>query len=112
MSYVALYIISMHVIHTNSRTSTHWKLNLESGKVQTAAVAAGGDEGLTGEHPDDPLFSILNSKIHLDNGEWKLEGQEPTCKDNCRRAKKSQKENDTDSVSDSGGSSKNSKARG
>ena len=87
-SYMALYIVSMHILNTNSRTSTHWKLDTDSGKVQAAALAADGGEsiGATGSAPDDPLLSLLTNKITLDNGEWRLESEEPTCSDDsCQK---------------------------
>ena len=105
MSYMALYIISMHLIHTNSRSSTHWKLNLQSGKVQTAvAVAAAGREDVTARHPDDladdHLFSILTSKVSMENGEWKLESANiGACTSECRQAKKSVNKEKVNSVS-------------
>ena len=71
----------MQIIHTNSRTSTHWKLNVESGKVQ-AAIAAD-----TSQEPEDPLLSLLTNKVLLENGEWRLEGEEPTCNDSCQKTK-------------------------
>ena len=84
--YMALYIISMHIINTNSRTSTHWKLDVGSGKVQ-AAVAAGG-EGLEGDSVEDPLLAILTNKVSTENGEWRLE-PEPVCTEECSKKKKS-----------------------
>ncbi|KAI0238487.1 hypothetical protein LSAT2_010786 [Lamellibrachia satsuma] len=90
---MALYIISMHLIHTNSRSSTHWKLNLQSGKVQTAVAVAASREDVTAGHPDDladdHLFSILTSRVSMENGEWKLEsGNVGSCTSECRQAKK------------------------
>ena len=81
ISYMALYMISMHIVHTNSRTSTHWKLNVETGKVQTATAAAGSDDQGS-ESIEDPLMSILTKKIPLYNGGWKLEAEQ-TCADDC-----------------------------
>ena len=66
VSFMALYIISMHVMNSNSKTSTHWKLNLDAGKVQSAAVA---DDSLT---DGDPLMSILTNKVTDRDGQWKL----------------------------------------
>ena len=86
MSYMALYIISMHIIHSNSRTSTHhWKLNLDEGKVMAAAGSEEGSGTGTGlfDVPEDPLLSLLTNKV-TNNGEWRLEA-ESTCKDDCRR---------------------------
>ena len=90
MPYMALYIISMHLIHTNSRSSTHWKLNLQSGKVQTVAaggrVAVGGTARHTDDLADYHLFSILTSKVAMQNGEWKLESANvDSCSSDCRK---------------------------
>ena len=104
MPYMALYIISMHLIHTNSRSSTHWKLNLQSGKVQT--VAAGGRVGGTARHTEDladyHLFSILTSKVAMQNGEWKLESANvDSCSSDCRKVNLDVNKEDSDSVSPS-----------
>ena len=100
VSYMALYIISMHVINTNSRTSTHWKLNLEAGKVQTA-VAAGGTDGGADDilATTDPLMNILTNKVSLGNGGWKLEAED-TCSENCQKHLADKGENDSVSVKD------------
>ena len=109
MPYMALYIISMHLIHTNSRSSTHWKLNVQSGKVQTA-VAGGGRAGGPARHTDDladdHLFSILTSKVAMQNGEWKLESANvDSCSSDCRKVNLNvnvnKEDSDTDSVSPS-----------
>jgi len=83
---MALYIVSMHIIHSNSRTSTHWKLNLEEGKVQPQATVAGGDGFLLETPEDDPLMNILTNKLPGENGGWRLESQD-TCSDECREGK-------------------------
>ena len=83
MSYMALYMISLHIVHTNSRTSTHWKLNVDTGKVQTATAAAGTDE-TSSDSMEDPLMSILTKKIPLNNGGWKLEAEQ-TCAEDCQK---------------------------
>ena len=87
-SYLALYVVSMHILSTNSRTSTHhWKLNVAEDKVQAAPLASPDEAG---EHlldgiPVDPMLSILTNKVTL-NGEWKLDG-EATCHEDCARRK-------------------------
>lgn len=91
-SYLALYIISVHVLHTNTRTSTHWRLNSLSGKVEAVPLAAAG--GAAGDlTADDHLMTVLTSRIPLENGEWKLEA-EPSCYENCQRLQKSPETND------------------
>lgn len=82
VSYLALYIVSVHILNTNSRTSTHWKLNPDSGKVEVAALVASGDG--SGGLVTDPLLDILTSRVEMPNGEWKLEAEQ-TCYQNCRR---------------------------
>ena len=85
LSYITLYIISLHIINTNQRTSTHWKLNPDEGKVQ-ATVADGSisdDFFMTGSIGDDVLMNILTNKIIDENGDWKLDG-ENVCNDNCK----------------------------
>ena len=78
----------MHIIQSNSRTSTHWKLNLEEGKVQSAVAAgAGMDDSHGSDDPaSDPLLNILTNKIS-DSGEWKLSDQ-TSCGSQCKTATK------------------------
>ena len=98
VSYMALYIVSMHILNTNSRTSTHWKLNAESGKVQAAMAASG--EGDSDGIFEDPLMSILTSKVTLDNGEWRLDAR-PVCSHDCqRREKQGQVDNNEETSTD------------
>jgi tetratricopeptide (TPR) repeat protein len=97
VSYLALYIISVHVLNTNSRTSTHWKLNPDSGKVEVAALAASGDgTGLVA----DPLLNILTSRVELANGEWKLESEQ-TCYENCRKSETVEKKSENSTANSS-----------
>lgn len=77
----------MHIINSNSRTSTHWKLNSENGKVQTA-MAAGGDSDLDGSF-EDPLMSILATRATFGNGEWKLDASQ-VCSENCQTKERRQ----------------------
>lgn len=92
-SYLALYIISVHVLHTNTRTSTHWKLNAVSGKVEAVPLAAGAADS-SWDGPTDHLMTVLTSRIEMENGEWKLEA-EPSCFENCQRISKSVETNDS-----------------
>lgn len=65
ISYMALYIISLHIVNSNTRVgSNHWKLNLNEGKVVQA----------TDDSPEnqDDLMNILTDKMY-ENGEWKVE---------------------------------------
>ncbi|XP_067658676.1 uncharacterized protein [Haliotis asinina] len=72
VSYMALYIISMHIVNSNSRSSTgsnHWKLNPIEGKV----VQASDEMTVRGtKQDDDALMDILTNKIY-ENGEWRVE---------------------------------------
>lgn len=68
VSYMALYIVSMHIVNSNSRSSTgsnHWRLNHEEGKVVPADE---NDEKRT----DDELMGILTLKV-VEDGEWRVE---------------------------------------
>ena len=91
MSYMALYIISMQLIQTSSRTSNHWKLNLESGKVlSVSSFDSVGDGDADSDNqiesvPEDHLFDILTSRVQLDDGNWKLEREINSCADNCKK---------------------------
>ncbi len=49
------------------------------------AAMGGDDTHSLDDIPEDPLLSLLTSKVTL-NGEWKLEG-EPTCRQDCGRRK-------------------------
>lgn len=67
MSYMALYIISMHIVNSNSRSSSnHWKLNLSAGRVEPA------DDQLDNE--DEKVLSILTASKVVKDGEWTVEG--------------------------------------
>ena len=78
VSYVALYIAAVYVVETSSRTSTHWRLNSDTGKVEIVAFAADG--GSSSETPHDPVLQMLSSRVLVGNGEWKLEaGPSPCC---------------------------------
>lgn len=72
ISYMALYIVSMHVITSNSKTSTYWKLNSDLGKVQSASAAE------ESSIDNDPLMSILTSKVTTKDGQWTLIGHAET----------------------------------
>lgn len=70
VSYAALYIISVHLIScSNSRTSSHWKVNLEQGKVVTAEPQL-FDQTETSKKEQDLAFSIITSCKPQNDGEW------------------------------------------
>lgn len=86
---MALYIVSIHIIQSNSRTSNHhWKLDTDEGKViaMPNMVRDDNEKIEFGFVNDDPLLSILTNKITT-NGEWRLEGGEPSCSDDCSKRK-------------------------
>jgi len=95
VSYLALYIVSLHLVNTNSRTSTHWKLNRDSGMVEdVVAMAASGDSG--SGLADDPLLSLLANRVETPDGEWKLEaGSSSSCYANCRSSSPVKSENNS-----------------
>lgn len=100
VSYLALYVIYLHVL--NTRTSTHWKLNAVSGKVEALAAGGGtpGDGGDGAHHhsgwdpEEDHMMAVLTSRIPMENGEWKLEA-EPSCSEDCQRLQKTVENNNT-----------------
>ena len=81
MSYMALYIISMHIVNSNSRSSSnHWKLNLSAGKVEPTKDQVDSE--------DEKVMAILTSSRVVKNGEWTVESTDklcdskPSCKNN------------------------------
>ena len=65
MSYMALYIVSMHIVNSNSKSSVgsnHWKLNLDEGKVVQTEENGGNS---------DSVMNILTNKV-IENGQWKI----------------------------------------
>ncbi|XP_013385892.1 tetratricopeptide repeat protein 17 [Lingula anatina] len=77
-TYMALYIVSMHIINSNSRTSSHWRLNFDEGKVVTDEKPQ--DNGL--RKPDEDLMlNILTTARVSKDGEWVLEMEQGHCAD-------------------------------
>lgn len=80
MSYMALYIISMHIVNSNSRSSSsnHWKLNLSAGKVEATKEQVDTEE--------EKVLSILTASRVVKNGEWTVEGTDKVCstKTSCK----------------------------
>lgn len=86
---MAMYIISVHIVNSNSRSSVganHWKLSLEEGKILQA-----NDDKLAGTD-EDPLFKILTNK-RIEDGQW-LVDNEQDCK-HCREIEQSTRETQT-----------------
>ncbi|XP_060062483.1 uncharacterized protein LOC132543044 [Ylistrum balloti] len=72
VSYMALYVVSMHIVSSNSRSSTganHWRLNADEGKVVQAEES--DSDGFT----EDGLMTILTRKV-TENGEWRVEDEQ------------------------------------
>jgi Flp pilus assembly protein TadD len=97
MSYMALYIISMHIVNSNSRSGSsssnnHWKLNLSTGKVEpaktepeTANSRSNSKQSSTTNSEksskdsnnkyseksfEDRMTEILTNKVTNGDGEW------------------------------------------
>lgn len=72
VSYMALYIVSMQIVNSNSRSSAgsnHWKLSADEGRV------------IPGDHSDgdtDDLMNILTNKV-VENGEWRILEKKEHC---------------------------------
>lgn len=69
VTYMALYILTFHVLQSNSRTSTLWKLNPEDGKIIEASSnfphLVTTIRPSTDDIPvDDPIFNIITSTVH------------------------------------------------
>ncbi|XP_046391209.1 tetratricopeptide repeat protein 17-like [Ischnura elegans] len=85
ITYMALYILSFHILQSNSRTSTYWKLNPEEGKIVEASqfpkiVTL---PGINDEQPtidDDPIFNIITSTVHFGTA-WTKRSVEYYCTD-------------------------------
>ncbi|KAK3599116.1 hypothetical protein CHS0354_016375 [Potamilus streckersoni] len=75
VSYMAIYIISLHIVHSNSKSSVgsnHWKLNLEEGKVVQASDDDDSSAGKSGSNTKkDHVLNILTNTV-IENGEWRV----------------------------------------
>lgn len=81
---MALYILSFHILQSNSRTSTLWKLNIEEDKIVEAShfpriVTLAG---MSNEHvtDGDQIFNIITSTIHYGKT-WTKQSLEYYCTD-------------------------------
>ncbi|RZF45748.1 hypothetical protein LSTR_LSTR012679 [Laodelphax striatellus] len=67
LTYMALYILSFHILQSNSRTSTLWKLNAEDGKIIEAShfpkLVTLSSSAQQEEIEDDPIFNIITSTV-------------------------------------------------
>lgn len=78
MSYMALYFISMHIVNSNSRSSSnHWKLNMADGKVEP------NTDPQVDADDDKVIMSILTTTRVIINGHWTVESSED--QDSCSK---------------------------
>ncbi|KAK6963726.1 tetratricopeptide repeat protein 17 [Biomphalaria glabrata] len=72
MSYMALYVISMHIVNSNSRSSSshHWKLNLAAGKVEPAKAESSQEAGSPSTKSTSDKY---NNSIELPSEEVEVE---------------------------------------
>lgn len=82
----AFYVLSFHVLSTNSRTSTLWKLNSDENKIveaspfhQVVTLPGGISEGQFVTE-DDPIFNIITSTVHFGSS-WTKQSVEYYCTD-------------------------------
>lgn len=80
LTYMAVYVLSFHVLQSNSRTSTLWKLNPEEGKIVEGKLV--GTVVQPSETTEDPVFSIITSTIHY--GKSWVKRSEDTFSENCQ----------------------------
>lgn len=81
LTYMALYILSFHILQVNSRTSTHWKLNSEEGKIVEGKPHPKVVTLQQLSATDDPVFNIIISTIHYGKSWTKrsVESYNPEC---------------------------------
>ncbi|XP_066995577.1 uncharacterized protein [Anabrus simplex] len=85
ITYMALYILSFHIIQSNSRTSTLWKLNPEEGKIVEAShfpriITLPGINNEPHISDNDHIFNIITSTIHFGKS-WTKQSIEYYCTD-------------------------------
>lgn len=85
ITYMALYILSFHILQSNSRTSTLWKLNAEEGKIVEAShfpriVTLPGLNNDPYTTENDHIFDIITSTIHFGKS-WTKQSMEYYCTD-------------------------------
>jgi hypothetical protein len=83
VTFLALYILSFHVLHINSRTSTYWKLS-DDGKIEASSVHLAGGEfpSPSGEAglDEDEIFNIITSTVRYGTM-WSKHENEAACVD-------------------------------
>lgn len=88
ITYMALYILTFHILQTNSRTSTFWKLNVEDGKItEVNHFPSIVTSTLPNDNGDDPIFNIITSTVHFGKS-WTKKSAENYCTD-CQSANSS-----------------------
>lgn len=81
ITYMALYILTFHILQTNSRTSTFWKLNVEDGKIiEVNKFPSIVTSVLPNDNIDDPIFNIITSTVHYGKA-WTKRSAENYCTD-------------------------------
>ena len=64
ITYMALYILSLHVIQSNSRGSTGWRLDPEGGKIVQTTIFP---NAFGPQSTEDLIFDIITSTVHVGN---------------------------------------------
>ncbi|CAB3378764.1 Hypothetical predicted protein [Cloeon dipterum] len=82
VTFLALYILSFHVLHINSRTSTYWRLS-EDGKIEPSPVQLPGLAGDTGLEEDE-VFNIITSTVRFGTM-WSKRDDENICSE-CQQS--------------------------
>lgn len=78
ITYMALYILSLHVIQSNTRASTGWRLDLDEGRiVQTTVYTSGYGPQAT----EDLIYDIITSTVHVGNTWTKTAPSGSLCKE-------------------------------
>lgn len=97
ITYMALYILTFHILQTNSRTSTFWKLNVEDGKItEVNHFPSIVTSTLPNDNGDDPIFNIITSTVHFGKS-WTKKSAENYCTD-CQSANSSHRQTQPTSI--------------
>ncbi|KAJ1527102.1 hypothetical protein ONE63_008639 [Megalurothrips usitatus] len=76
LTYMALYILSLHVIQSNSRASTGWRLDLEEGKIVQTTIYP---NAFGPQSTEDFILDIISSTVHVGNT-WTKTAAGSVCK--------------------------------
>ncbi|KAK3927930.1 Tetratricopeptide repeat protein 17 [Frankliniella fusca] len=77
ITYMALYILSLHVIQSNSRASTGWRLDPEEGKIVQTTIYP---NAFGPQSTEDLIFDIISSTVHVGNT-WTKTAAGSLCKE-------------------------------